>query len=133
MAIGRFMNAISQGQPVTVTGTGLQTRTYSYVGDIAEVTVSALEARAVGTFNIAGSEQVSVLALAQLLGEVVGRDPVIVYLPHRRGDQLEVMGDTRLAREKLDFRPNVPLREGLAAQYKAMREDAGFLEFTGGA
>jgi len=124
MAIGRFMRAVSRGEPLTVTGSGEQTRTYSYIGDIADVTVSALEASASGTFNVAGAEQVSVLELVNLLGDVVGRDPKIVFLPARRGDQLDVMGDTRLAREVLGFAPKVSLRDGLVAQYEAMLEDS---------
>ena len=123
MAIGRFMAAIAQGAPVTVTGSGTQTRTFSYVTDIAEVTVSALEARATGTFNIAGSEEVSVLQLVTLLGSVVGRDAKIVFQPPRRGDQLEVRGNTELAREVLGFAPKVGLREGLTLQFRSLLDD----------
>ena len=127
MAIGRFMKAIAQGEALTVTGTGEQTRTYSYISDVADVTVSALEVRATGTFNIAGAEQVSVLELVALLGDVIGRDPKMEFLPARRGDQLEVKGDTRLAREILGFDSKVCLRDGLAAQYEAMLEDSVLL------
>ena len=131
MAIGRFLRAVSRGEPLTVTGSGEQTRTYSYIGDIAGVTVSALEANAAGTFNIAGAEQVSVLELVGLLGDVVGRNPKIEFLPARRGDQLEVMGDTRLAREVLGFAPRVSLKDGLVAQYQAMLENSDPIGLVG--
>ena len=125
MAIGRFIRNVREGLPVTITGDGLQTRTYSYIGDIANVTALALELQREGTFNIAGNEQVSVLELVDMIGKVVGAEPIVEFLPPRRGDQLEVRGDVGAAREALGFNPQTSLLEGLTRQFRVLTQESG--------
>ena len=125
MAIGRFMRNVREGLPVTITGDGLQTRTYSYIDDVSNITASALELQREGIFNIAGTEQVSVLELVSLIGRVVGAQPILEFLPPRRGDQLEVKGDVEAAQDVLRFAPQVTLVEGLTRQFEALIQEDG--------
>jgi UDP-glucose 4-epimerase len=107
-----FVQRALDGQPLTVAGTGGQSRRFVYVEDLAEGVVAALQPQAANrVYNLVGDESVTVLEIAQLVQELV--QPVeIVHLEGRKGDfpGVEVSGE-RAARE-LDWRATTPFAEG---------------------
>jgi UDP-glucose 4-epimerase len=122
-----FCGRIRRGEPLTIFGSGAQLRDYVYVGDVARAVVAAatrtlppsgpLEARA---FNIGTGVGTSVLALAEGIAAVAGRTASLVHAPARAGE----LDRSTLAIEKagalLDWRPEVPLAEGLRRTYLAL-------------
>lgn len=83
--IGIFMNQIMQSRPLTIFGDGTQTRAFSYVGPVAATIAKspAIDAAKNQIFNIGADQPYSVNQLAKTVGQVMGVDPQIEYLPAR--------------------------------------------------
>jgi UDP-glucose 4-epimerase len=84
MVIPTLVKQALAGRPLTVYGTGEQTRCFAYVGDIVGALVKLMDhEHAVGeVFNIGSSEEVSITQLAQRIREITGSESEIVYIPY---------------------------------------------------
>src|SRR4051794_16527397 len=81
-----FVKKALAGEPLTVAGSGAQSRQFVYVRDLAEGVVRSLAPQARNRiYNLAGTRQVSILEIAQTVQEVVG-DTEIVHTEARTGD-----------------------------------------------
>src|SRR3954453_17337593 len=81
-----FVKKALAGEPLTVAGSGAQSRQFVYVRDLADGVVRALDPRARNRIsNLAGRRAVSVLEIAQAVKDVVG-DTEIVHTEARAGD-----------------------------------------------
>lgn len=77
-----FTRQALQGEPVTVYGSGQQTRAFSYIGDVAEASARLIVDH-MGVVNVGGDNPVTILNLAELVKELTGTDSPIVHLPPR--------------------------------------------------
>lgn len=119
MAIQRFLSASMNGEQVTIFGDGTQTRDFTFIGDIVEANVRALEAPAdERIFNVCGGSRISVNDLIELVGEATGKPLAIQYEPAAKGDALHTLGDNSLAQQHLGFSPKTSLADGVAAQWR---------------
>lgn len=115
-AVPRFVARLLAGRPPIIFGDGTQTRDFTYVANVVQANLLALQAPAApgGTFNVATGVSVSVATLAADLADVTGRpDLRAEHAAPRAGDILHSSADVTRARESLGFRPEVDLREGL--------------------
>ncbi len=117
MAIGRFVDAIRAGRPVTVYGDGSQVRDFTYVGDVVDANLAAAATATTppGPVNIAGGGSSSVNDLLDLIGESCGRPVERITEPAQPGDVRRTGGTTELARETLGWEPATSLVDGVAA------------------
>ncbi|MCI0855277.1 MAG: NAD-dependent epimerase/dehydratase family protein [Chloroflexi bacterium] len=118
MAIQHFLSACRSGEPVTLFGDGTQTRDFTFVGDIAEANVLAMEASGSAVINVCGGSQISLNALLDLLQETSGRPLRIERKPAAQGDAKHTLGDNSLAQRVLGFKPQTTLAEGVVAQWR---------------
>ncbi len=119
MAIQRFLSASMNSEQVTIFGDGTQTRDFTFVGDVVEANVRALEAPAAERiFNVCGGSRISVNDLIELVGEATGKPLAIQYEPAAKGDALHTLGDNSLAQQHLGFSPKTCLADGVAAQWR---------------
>jgi UDP-glucose 4-epimerase len=110
--LAAFTRKALGGEPLTVAGSGDQTRRFVYVEDLADGVVRALEPAAANrVYNLAGMETTTVLEIAQAVRDLVG-DAEIVHTPARAGDfrGKEVSSERALA--DLGWQPLTPFREG---------------------
>ncbi len=86
MVVPRFIAAAKRGEPLQVFGDGQQTRCFCYVQDTVEALVRLQTcASAKGeVFNIGSSEEISILALAQLVLQTVGSRSPIEFVPYEK-------------------------------------------------
>jgi UDP-glucose 4-epimerase len=120
-----FCGRLLEGRALTIFGDGTQTRDYVYVADVAEATFRAatrpvpkagkLDVRA---FNIGTGTGTSVTRLAELLSRAAGRAPILEHAPRRPGEQQDSVVNVSKAARELDWRPAVPLEEGLARSFE---------------
>ncbi|HEU5397613.1 MAG TPA: NAD-dependent epimerase/dehydratase family protein [Verrucomicrobiae bacterium] len=119
MVLPRFIAAAKKNAPLQVFGDGKQTRCFCLVTDAVEAMVRLQNcARARGEiFNVGGTEEVSILALAKLVVETLGSRSKIELIPY---DQAYAPGFDDMRRRKplvkklerfVRFRPQTPLRE----------------------
>jgi UDP-glucose 4-epimerase len=117
MVVPTFVSQALEGQPLTVYGTGKQSRCFGYVGDAVTAILKLVDTdRAVGeVVNIGNDEEVSIEGLAARIIERTGSTSPIQFIPY---DQAYEPGFEDMARrvpcvEKLvgliDFRPSTPL------------------------
>jgi UDP-glucose 4-epimerase len=112
----RWMERISEGRPPLIFGDGAQTMDFVYMGDIARANMLAAQSDATDVvFNVASGVETSLLELAEMLLQVMGRSDLAVH----HGPERAVNGvtrrlaDTSAAREQLGFEAEVDLEEGL--------------------
>jgi len=119
MGMHRFIDAALSGQPLPLFGDGEQVRDFTYVGDVVSANLAAATADvAPGTVvNVAGGGSVTVNQLFAMLSRIAGRDLAVDHLPEQAGDVRATGGSIERAGELLDWAPEVPVLEGLAAQY----------------
>jgi len=109
LVIGKFLKQKSDGKPLTIFGDGEQTRGFSYVLDVVEANIKAMESDLKGgeIINISSGDSYSVNYLAKWIGGEVS------YLPKRTGDVLHTQADINLAKEVLGWEPKIDFNKGL--------------------
>jgi UDP-glucuronate 4-epimerase len=114
MAIHKFTRLIAQGEPVTLYGDGSSRRDYTYIDDIVDGIVAALE-RAPGfeIYNLGGAETTGLGELVRWIAAELAVEPRIEYLPDQPGDVPITYADVQKAGQHLGYSPKVPIREGL--------------------
>lgn len=131
-----FYESLLDGEPMEIHGDGLQTRTFTYVTDIAEGIVDAFERpEARGeVINLGGTETLTIIELAERMqalagapGPLAARFVSYESLPGKYQDVLARVPNTDKARRLLGFRPRVGLAEGLErtlAWHRELRDDS---------
>jgi UDP-glucuronate 4-epimerase len=123
MAFTGFCQRALADEPINVFGDGLQTRDFTYVGDVVRATRLAGQVPGVGgeVLNVGGGSRVSLRSTIELLEEYLG-DPIQAnYHDKERGDVNHTCADGSRAREALGFTPEVPIEQGLAKQVEWAR------------
>ncbi|MFE7135262.1 GDP-mannose 4,6-dehydratase [Streptomyces sp. NPDC057638] len=111
--VPNFVHQALTGRPITIAGTGQQSRTLCYVTDtVACLTDFALSADP-GPMNIGGSRETTVLEVAHLVRELTGSSSPLRHVPLPVDDPTRRRPDITRAREVLGWQPRVSLREGL--------------------
>ena len=121
MALSRFISLASRGEAVEVFGDGTQMREMTYVSDVVEATVAALETRPAGVpraYNVGGGARTTVVDLVELVGEALGERVEVSYGPPVPGDVWSTWADPGRAARELGYEPRVSLDEGVEAQVR---------------
>ena len=114
MAIHKFARLISEGRPLPFYGDGSTRRDYTYVDDVVDGVVGALDRpNGYRIYNLGESRTTSLAELVRLMGELIGREPVLERLPMQPGDVLVTYADVSRAEQELGYRPKTELRDGL--------------------
>ena len=113
-----FATRMAAGEPVTIDGTGQQTRDFVYVGDCVTANVAALEQGGGCAFNIGTGRETTIREIFELMARAAGYEREPNYGPPRTGDVLRIALDPGLAAQHLGWRAAVPLEDGLARTYE---------------
>jgi UDP-glucose 4-epimerase len=117
-----FAQRMAADEPVTIDGTGQQTRDFVYVGDCVTANVAALARGSCGSFNIGSGRETSIREIFDYMAEVAGYAHEPRFGPARTGDVLRIVLDTSRAREDLGWQAEMPLPKGLAKTYEFFRD-----------
>jgi UDP-glucuronate 4-epimerase len=123
MAVHKFVKAVLERKPIPFYGDGSTRRDYTYIDDIVDGVVRALD-RCAGfeIYNLGESATTSLSELVAAIGTVCGAEPVLDRQPLQPGDVLITFADVTKAKERLGYRPHTSVREGLerfVAWYRA--------------
>lgn len=115
MAIHSFARSLELGQPLTVYGDGASSRDYTFIDDIIDGIVGAIERapRGFRIYNLGGTNPVRLDELVKQLGIAFDKEPVIFREAQAPGDMLQTWADISRARDELGYAPKVLLPEGL--------------------
>jgi UDP-glucose 4-epimerase len=117
-----FATRMATDQPVTIDGTGQQTRDFVYVGDCVTANVAALKRGSGGSFNIGTGRETSIREIFDAIAEVAGYTRQPSYGPPRKGDVVRIVLDPTLANQELGWQAAMSLYEGLAETYAFFRD-----------
>ena len=114
MALFLFTDAILNNRPINVYNYGRMKRDFTYIDDVVEGTVAALERPfAHEVFNIGNSDPIDLMDFIRIIEEELGREAQKNMMPLQPGDVLETSADVQKSRELLGFTPKTPIREGI--------------------
>ena len=113
MSVFRFIQWMSEGRPIKLTGDGNQARGFTYVDDIARGTILGLRPLGYEIINLGGHECVKMIELIHLMEEVIGREAQIEHLPFNPADMWANWANVEKAGRLLGWEPRVSLRAGV--------------------
>lgn len=114
MAIRTFTKAISEGRDIFIYGDGSSSRDYTYVDDIVDGIIAALDLdREFEIFNLGNSNTVNIMNLVEILGNKLKKEVHIRFLPKQQGDVPATCADIGKAAGLLGYSPKVKLEEGI--------------------
>lgn len=113
--IGIFMNQIMNHKPLTIFGDGMQTRSFSFIDDVAPYIAKSVEIRDAynQVFNIGADQPYTVKHLAEVVCESMGVRPDVRFLP-ARNEVLNAFSSHHKARHIFGINHSVSLEEGIA-------------------
>jgi UDP-glucuronate 4-epimerase len=115
MAIHRFVRLIEDGQPVPVYGDGTARRDFTYVDDVVDGVVRAIERpRDFQIYNLGTHETVALHDLVAAIERAVGKRAAIAQQPDQPGDVPVTYADITRAARDLGYAPSTRLGEGIA-------------------
>ena len=115
LAIRKFAERMLEGMPIPVFGDGHSLRDFTYVDDLVDGLVKAIDRDLdFAILNFGAGRQVTVLEVIELLEKTLKVPAEIEWLPAQTGDVRRTWSDSRAAREALGFEPQVSLEEGIA-------------------
>jgi dTDP-glucose 4,6-dehydratase len=112
-AVPAFIEQGLHGDPITVHGTGVQTRSLCFVDDLIEGLWRLLASDTTGPVNLGNPEEVSVLQLANAIRSLTGDLSETVFIDRPVDDPELRCPDISLARHVLDWEPRISLSDGL--------------------
>ena len=112
-ALPAFCSQAFRNEPVTIFGSGSQTRSFCYVSDLVEGLVRLLDADYHEPVNIGNPVEITIRQLAEEVIELTNSKSAIVELPLPQDDPKLRRPDITLARQLLGWEPVVPRRDGL--------------------
>jgi UDP-glucuronate 4-epimerase len=114
LAIASFTRLIDRGLPVPMFGDGTTRRDYTYVGDIVDGVVRAIEhCRHHHLYNLGHSEPISLREMIDAIARALGKPAVIEPLPAQPGDVRQTYASIDLARHELGYEPKTTFDQGI--------------------
>ncbi|MCX5894080.1 MAG: NAD-dependent epimerase/dehydratase family protein [Deltaproteobacteria bacterium] len=117
-----FIEKFLAGEQPLINGDGLQTRDFTYVGDIVAANLLALDYPQAGIFNIGTGRETDILTIYLELQKVLDASHGPVHGPAKPGEQRRSALDSARAQELLGWEPRTSLSDGLARTAAAFRE-----------
>ena len=114
-AVPTFCRQALNGEPMTVSGNGDQTRSLCYVDDTITGLLSLAVSDFEGPVNIGNPEELTVLRIAELIRDLAGSDSPIEFTPAVTDDPRRRCPDITRAQDRLGWAPVISYTKGLAA------------------
>ncbi len=113
-AIHLFTKLISEGKPIPVFGDGTSKRDYTYIDDVVDGIIKAIDTDyEFEIFNIGNSETITLENLIKLLESAIGKKAIIDRKPFQLGDVQITYADISKARKILGYEPKTKIEEGV--------------------
>ena len=113
--VSNFILQALQNKPITVYGDGSQSRSFCYVDDLIDGFLRLMQSGDdfTGPVNLGNPVEFDMIELAEQVKELTNSKSEIKYESLPEDDPRQRQPDITLAKDKLDWEPKVPLREGL--------------------
>ncbi len=125
--VSNFLVQAIAGKPLTMYGSGKQTRSFCYVDDLINgfIRMESSPESFTGPVNLGNPKEFTLLELAEKVGKVLGKKLEMNFLPLPQDDPKQRKPDIRLAKSKLGWEPKISLEQGLERTAEYFAEIAG--------
>ena len=120
--ISNLMTQALRGEPLTIYGSGSQTRSFCYVSDLIDGILRLSRSTEHRPVNVGNDVEWTILECARKVLEVTGAQSAILFKPLPEDDPLRRRPDLTRARTLLNWEPKIMLREGLERSLAYFRE-----------
>jgi UDP-glucuronate decarboxylase len=121
--VSNFIIQALKNEPITIYGSGNQTRSFCYVDDLVTAMIAMMDQDGmVGPVNLGNPAENTIKELALMIKELASSSSEVVYRPLPQDDPVRRRPDITLAKRKLGWEPKVPVRDGLARTIAYFRE-----------
>ncbi|MEQ9208070.1 MAG: GDP-mannose 4,6-dehydratase [Phycisphaerales bacterium] len=125
LAIRLFLDKISKGETITMFGDGSMSRDFTFVDDIVAGVLASyaqIDSHGYRIWNLGSDHPVVLRELISMIGEVVGREPIIDQQPMQAGDVDRTWADLDRSSKELGYGATTSIREGIERQWAWMQE-----------
>ncbi|PIP19518.1 MAG: LPS biosynthesis protein WbpP [Candidatus Omnitrophica bacterium CG23_combo_of_CG06-09_8_20_14_all_41_10] len=115
VVIPKFINCLLNDERPPIFGNGKQSRDFTFVENVVDANLLAAKAKKVkyGVFNVAGGKNTSILELAKILNNILGKRIQPLLLAKRPGDVFRTLADMSMSHRLLKFKPKIDFIDGL--------------------
>ncbi len=124
--IPNFMWWAMNNQPLPITGTGEETRDFTFVDDIVDGTLrmGVIEEAIGEAINLASGKETKIIDLAKMINEITGNKAGIIFKPRRDWDKaIRRRASIEKARKILGYEPKTEMKDGLRRVYEWFKEN----------
>lgn len=124
--IPNFIYWAMKGQPLPITGSGEETRDFTYVGDVVDGLLRAgyFEAAVGQEFNLASGQETRIIDLANMINAQVGNGAGVIYAERRKWDtKSRLLASVDRAQKLIGYEPSTPFETGLQKAIAWFREN----------
>lgn len=122
LAIHKFFHAILNNKPITLYGDGTTARDYTFIDDITEGVVSAInKLKGYEIINLGGSQPIKLEDLIKNIELTTGQVAIIKKAESQQGDVNITFADIDKARIKLGYYPQTDLKKGMISYYEWLK------------
>ena len=118
-----FIQAALDGVPLTVHGDGLQSRDFTYIDNVVQANLRAMDApdAAGEALNIACGERYTLMDIVHVIERELGRTLTCEHTPARAGDVRHTLADIGKAKRLIGFAPTIGFEDGMARTVAHLR------------
>lgn len=114
LAIHKFTKLINQGKPIPVYGDGSMSRDYTYIDDIINGIMSAIDnCKSYHIYNIGESKTTTIKEMVKTIENALGKKAIIDYQDEQPGDVATTFADISKAQKELGYNPSTNFEEGI--------------------
>ena len=123
--VSNFIMQALRGEPLTLYGDGLQTRSFCYVDDLIEGMLRLMNSDTTGPINIGNPSEFTIRQLAELVRNSIQPNLPLISKPLPQDDPMQRQPIIDLAQKQLDWKPRITLEDGLTRTIDWFRQQLG--------
>jgi UDP-glucose 4-epimerase len=112
--IPKFITRILNNESPTIYGDGKQTRDFTFVKDVVQANVKAMNSNGEGVFNVAYNKRIDLIELSSLIMDEIGKHPTITFEAPQPGDVRDSIADISAACISFGYQPEYTVKRGLS-------------------
>lgn len=116
--VPKFIKNIINDKSPIIYSDGMQSRDFTFIDDVLQANIKAVESNASGVFNIAMGSRITINNLAELIMKITGKTLDNVYNDPRPGDIKHSLADISKAKDLFNYKPRFEIKKGLEETIK---------------
>ena len=112
--ISNTISKITEGQELTIFGDGNNSRDFIYIDDVVKIITDFINTdKGIGICNLGTGKLTKIIDVINIIGEVMGKKPLIRYEPVSSPDTRSYCSDTKKLIHSIGYTPSISFREGI--------------------